>query len=60
MKILGGSIILILGFVNFILLFFQLSSGLRWIRVPITLHRKIGIILLITAFIHGTFAILTQ
>jgi hypothetical protein len=60
MKIGGISIILILGIMNFILLLFQISSGLRWVRVPMTFHRKIGITLFITAFIHGTLAILTQ
>lgn len=60
MKIGGVSIILILGIANFILLLFQLSSGMRWIRVPTNLHRKTGISLFITAFIHGTLAILTQ
>ena len=60
MKISGVSIILILGITNFILLLFQLSSGLRWVRIPRTLHRKTGITLCITAFIHGTAAVLTQ
>jgi uncharacterized membrane protein len=60
MKISGVSIILILGITNFILLLFQLSSGLRWVRIPMTLHRKTGITLFITAFIHGTLAVLTQ
>jgi hypothetical protein len=60
MKIGGVSIILILGMTNFILLLFQISSGLRWVRVPMTFHRKTGITLFITAFIHGTLAILTQ
>ena len=60
MKIGGVSIILILGITNFILLLFQISSGLRWVRVPMTSHRKTGITLFITAFIHGTLAILAQ
>ena len=60
MKIAGVSIILILGITNFILLLFQLSSGLRWVRVRMTFHRKTGITLFITAFIHGTLAILSQ
>ena len=34
MKIGGVSIILILGFINMILILFQLSTGLRWIKVP--------------------------
>lgn len=60
MKIGGGSIVLILGIFNFVLLLFQLSSGKRWIRVPMTLHRKTGITLFISALIHGTLAILTN
>jgi len=60
MKIGGASIILILGITNFFLLLFQLGSGLRWIRVPMTLHRKTGITLFITALIHGILGILTQ
>lgn len=60
MKIGGVSIVLILGLLNFILLFFQLSSGLRWIRVPIKVHRKTGITLIIVALFHATLAILTQ
>jgi len=60
MKIGGVSIILILGITKFVLLLFQLSSGVRWVRVPMTLHRKTGITLFITALIHGTLGILTQ
>lgn len=60
MKIGGVSIVLILGICNFILLLFQISSGLRWIRVPMGVHRKTGITLFTTALIHGTLGILTQ
>jgi len=60
MKIGGVSIILILGMVNFCLLLFQISTGLRWVRIRMTIHRKTGITLFITAFIHGTLGILTQ
>jgi hypothetical protein len=60
MKIGGISIILILGICNFVLLLWQLSSGLRWIRVPLGVHRKTGITLFITAIIHGTLAILAD
>jgi hypothetical protein len=34
MKIGGVSIILILGSINMILILFQLTTGLRWIKVP--------------------------
>jgi hypothetical protein len=60
MKIGGISIILILGICNFVLLLWQLSSGLRWIKVPFGVHRKTGITLFITAIIHGTLAILAD
>jgi hypothetical protein len=60
MKIGGISIILILGICNFALLLWQLSSGLRWIRVPFGVHRKTGITLFIIAIIHGTLAILAD
>jgi hypothetical protein len=60
MKIGGISIILILGICNFVLLLWQLSSGLRWIRVPFGVHRKTGITLFIIAIIHGTLAILAD
>ncbi|MBI5966575.1 MAG: hypothetical protein HY882_01770 [Deltaproteobacteria bacterium] len=58
MKIGGVSIILILGIGNFVLLLFQLSSGLRWIKVPFNVHRKTGIALFVVAVIHATLAIL--
>jgi len=60
MKIGGVSIILILGIGNFVLLLFQLSSGLRWIRVPFKVHRKTGIALFVVALFHATLAILTN
>ncbi len=53
-----GIIVPILGIVNLTLLLFQLSTGLRWIKVPLTIHRKTGITLLMTAIIHGTLAFL--
>jgi hypothetical protein len=59
MKIGGFSIVLILGIVNFLLLLFQLSSGLRWIRVKMTVHRKTGITLFIVALGHAILAYLT-
>ena len=38
MKIGGVSIILLLGMLNMVLILFQMSTGLRWIRVPIGVH----------------------
>jgi hypothetical protein len=52
-----GSIILLLGTINFLLVLFQLSTGVRFIKVPFTFHRKTGVLLFITALIHGALAI---
>ena len=60
MKIGGLSIVLILGIINFLLLLFQLSSGLRWIKVRMTVHRKTGILLFIVALCHAVLAYLTS
>ncbi len=54
----GISIVLILGVINFLLILFQLSSGLRLVKVSFPTHRKTGIVLLISAFIHAIFGIL--
>lgn len=56
MKIGGVSIILILGIINMILILFQLSSGLRWIKVPFQMHRRTGMILFISAALHSILA----
>lgn len=59
--VIGGiSMILILGIVNFLLLLFQLSTGLRWIKVPFGVHRKTGILLFIVAVVHGSLGILAN
>jgi hypothetical protein len=59
--VVGGiSMILILGVVNFLLLLFQLSTGLRWIKVPFGVHRKTGILLFIVAVVHGSLGILAN
>jgi hypothetical protein len=60
MKIGGVSIILLMGLINFALLSLQLSSGLRWIKLPLGVHRKIGITLFVTAVIHGILGIISQ
>lgn len=52
-------VILILGIFNFLLILFQLSTGMRWIRVSFRAHRKSGILLLILASIHALLGILT-
>ncbi|OGP65090.1 MAG: hypothetical protein A2170_17140 [Deltaproteobacteria bacterium RBG_13_53_10] len=58
MTIGGVSIILILGILNLVLVAFQISSGLRWIRVPFGVHRRSGITLFLSAVIHAFLAIL--
>ncbi|MCX5907471.1 MAG: hypothetical protein NTY64_09865 [Deltaproteobacteria bacterium] len=60
MKIGDVSIVLILGIINFLLVSFQISSGLRWVRVPFTVHRRTGILLFFTALVHGILAILSS
>jgi hypothetical protein len=60
MKIGGVSIILVLGFINMILILFQLSTGLRWIKVPFQVHRRSGMVLFISAALHGLFAYLAN
>jgi hypothetical protein len=58
MTIGGVSIILMLGILNIVLVVFQISSGLRWIKVPFTVHRRSGILLFFSAVIHAFLAIL--
>ena len=60
MKIGGVPIILILGLINMTLILFQLSTGLRWIRVPFRMHRRTGMILFISAAFHGILAYLAN
>ncbi len=52
-------IILILGLFNFLFILFQLSTGMRWIKVSFRTHRKSGILLLISASIHALLGILS-
>jgi len=54
------SIILLLGILNFLLILFQLSTGLRWIKVPFGVHKKTGMTLLISATLHAIGALLTS
>jgi hypothetical protein len=60
MNIGGISIILMLGILNFLLLLFQLSTGLRWIKVPFGVHKKSGMILLVSATLHAVLAFLAS
>jgi hypothetical protein len=54
------NIILALGIINFILVLFQVASGLRYIKMSFIAHKRAGIALLITATIHGAIAILSD
>jgi len=60
MKIGGVSVILILGLINMVLILFQLSSGLRWIKIPFGIHRRTGMILFATAALHAILAYLAN
>jgi hypothetical protein len=54
------NIILWLGVLNLILILFQLLSGLRIIKIKYKLHKRMGVILFFSAFIHGIYAIITN
>ena len=56
MTIFGVSIIAITGIINFILLLFQLLSGLRILKVKLQTHKTVGKILFIIACLHGLLA----
>ena len=60
MKPDGVSPILLLGIVNLLLLSFQLSTGLRWVKVPFGVHRKTGIALFVSALLHGALGLIAQ
>jgi hypothetical protein len=60
MNVGGLSIILILGILNLVLALFQLCSGMHWVRIPIRIHRASGILLVISALIHSSLAILAN
>ena len=56
----GVSIILALGILNMLLILFQISTGLRWIKVPFQVHRSTGMILFVSAFLHALLAFLAN
>jgi len=60
MKIGGVSIILLLGMLNMVLILFQMSTGLRWIRVPLGVHRRTGMLLFVSALVHALLASLVS
>jgi hypothetical protein len=57
MVIGGVSIILILGILNMLLILFQISTGLRWIKVPFQIHKKTGGALFFSAAFHAFLAV---
>jgi hypothetical protein len=54
----GVSMILILGIINFILVLVQLCSGLHFIKLSFAFHKRSGIVLFVTASLHGLLALL--
>jgi len=60
MTVGGISIILILGILNMLLILFQISSGLRWIKVPFGVHKRTGGTLFFSASLHAVLAILAN
>jgi len=60
MKIGGISIILLLGMLNMVLILFQMSTGLRWIRVPLRVHKRTGMFLFLSALVHAILATLVS
>jgi len=54
------NIILWLGILNLFLILFQLLSGLRILKIKFKLHKRMGIILFFSTFIHGIYAIITN
>jgi hypothetical protein len=60
MKIGGVSIILLLGMLNMVLILFQMSTGLRWIRVPIGVHKRTGMLLFVSPLVHALLAYLAS
>jgi hypothetical protein len=60
MTVGGLSIILILGILNLVLALFQLSTGMHWVKIPIRIHRASGILLVISALLHGSLAMLAD
>jgi len=58
MKIGGISIILLLGMLNMALILFQMSTGLRWISVPLGIHKRTGMLLFLSALVHAILAYL--
>ncbi len=54
------TIILALGILNFILILFQILTGFHVITMRIKLHKIIGLMLTVTALVHGIIAFATH
>ena len=54
------NIILVLGIINLALVLFQVASGMKYIQMSFTAHKRAGITLLVTATLHGAIAILAD
>ena len=50
-------IILPLGIINFLLVLAQVLGGLKIIKVPLKVHKKLGTALGFFALLHGTIAL---
>lgn len=53
-----GTIVMALGILNLLLIWFQIASGRRWIKINIKVHRKTGIALVASGTVHGALALL--
>ena len=56
----GSSLVYMFGLINFILVLFQLASGVRFIKISFGFHKNTGIVLFFTATIHGALAVLVS
>jgi hypothetical protein len=48
----------LLGILNLLLVLFQVSTGRRWIKVPLAWHRRGAVVLLVSAVLHAILAAL--
>ncbi|HAR36248.1 MAG TPA: hypothetical protein DCR87_04970 [Acidobacteria bacterium] len=60
MTIAGISLVLFLGIVNLILILFQVSTGKKWVKVHFAWHRRLGVLLFLTALVHAVLAYLSR
>lgn len=60
MTVAGVSLVLILGIVNLALVLFQVSTGKKWLKVNFLWHRRLGVLLLLTAIVHAVLAYLSR